>query len=122
MTVAMVGMGWHSWLFREEMKALLGDISILHPRIVTYDIRQEEISKLSGASLLDEVLILGGHSISPNPQSRRILSARLSVNGPFRISRKAILLFVLGRLVSSLIPLVAGASKIKSEELFHPVE
>ena len=65
MTVAMVGMGWHSWLFREEMKALLGDISILHPRIVTYDIRQEEISKLSGASLLDEVLILGGHSIFP---------------------------------------------------------
>ena len=24
LTVAMVGMGWHSWLFREEMKALLG--------------------------------------------------------------------------------------------------
>tara|TARA_Y100000739_G_C20542742_1_gene434373 strand:- start:17 stop:187 length:171 start_codon:yes stop_codon:yes gene_type:complete len=44
LTVAMVGMGWHSWLFREEMKALLGDISILHPRIVSYDIGQEEIS------------------------------------------------------------------------------
>ena len=57
LTVAMIGMGWHSWLFREEMKALLGDISILHPRIVSYDIRQEEISKLSGAALLDEVLI-----------------------------------------------------------------
>ena len=65
MTVAMVGMGWHSWLFREEMKALLGDINILHPRIVSYDIMQEEISKLSGAALLDEVLILGGHSIFP---------------------------------------------------------
>ena len=65
LTVAMIGMGWHSWLFREEMKALLGDISILHPRIVSYDIRQEEISKLSGAALLDEVLILGGHSIFP---------------------------------------------------------
>ena len=61
----MVGMGWHPWLFREEMKALLGDISILHPRIVSYDIRQEEISRLSGAALLDEVLILGGHSIFP---------------------------------------------------------
>ena len=65
MTVAMVGMGWHSWLFREEMKALLGDISILHPRVVSYDLTQEEISKLSGASLLDEVLLLGGHSIFP---------------------------------------------------------
>ena len=65
MTVAMVGMGWHSWLFREEMKALLGDISILHPRVVSYDLPQEEISKLSGASLLDEVLLLGGHSIFP---------------------------------------------------------
>ena len=65
LTVAMVGMGWHSWLFREEMKALLGDISILHPRIVSYDIGQEEISKLSGVGLVDEVLILGGHSIFP---------------------------------------------------------
>ena len=65
LTVAMIGMGWHSWLFREEMKALLGDISVLHPRIVSYDIRQEEITKLSGAALLDEVLILGGHSIFP---------------------------------------------------------
>ena len=65
LTVAMVGMGWHSWLFREEMRALLGDISILHPRIVSYDIGQEEISKLSGAALLEEVLILGGHSMFP---------------------------------------------------------
>jgi len=65
LTVAMVGMGWHSWLFREEMRALLGDISILHPRIVSYDIGQEEISKLSGVALLEEVLILGGHSMFP---------------------------------------------------------
>ena len=58
----------------------------------------------------------------PESSDRRILSVGLSVNGPFRILRKAILLFVLGRLVSSLIPLVAGASKIKSEELFRPME
>ena len=72
MTIAMVGMGWHSWLFREEMKALLGDISIIHPRIVTYEIRQEEISKLNGAALLDEVLILGGHSIYPQSSESQI--------------------------------------------------
>ena len=72
MTVAMVGMGWHSWLFREEMKALLGDISIIHPRIVTYDIKKEEISKLTGAALLDEVLILGGHSIFPQSSESQI--------------------------------------------------
>jgi len=54
------------------MKALLGDISIIHPRIVTYEIRQEEISKLNGAALLDEVLILGGHSIYPQSSESQI--------------------------------------------------
>jgi len=64
--LALVGMGWHSWLFREEMKALLGDVNILHPRIVSCNTEQGDISKLSGAALLDEVLFLGGHSIFPD--------------------------------------------------------
>ena len=48
-------------------------------------------------------------------------SVGLSANGPFRILRRVILLFVLGRLVSSPTRLVAGASKIKSEEWFCPM-
>ena len=66
LSLALVGMGWHSWLFREEMSALLGDVSTLHPRIVTCDAGDEDISKLSGSALLDEVLLLGGHSRFPD--------------------------------------------------------
>ena len=66
LSLALVGMGWHSWLFREEMGALMGDVSILHPRIVTCDAGDEDISKLSGSALLDEVLLLGGYSRFPD--------------------------------------------------------
>lgn len=57
---ALLGMGWHSWLFREEMRAIVGDLDILHPRIVACKIREGTLERLSGCALLDEVLVLGG--------------------------------------------------------------
>ena len=66
LSLALVGIGWHSWLFREEMRALLGDVNTLHHRIVTCDTGHEDISRLSGSALLDEVLLLGGHSRFPD--------------------------------------------------------
>jgi tRNA (guanine10-N2)-dimethyltransferase len=66
LSLALVGIGWHSWLFREEMRALLGDVNTLHHRIVTCDTGDEDISRLSKSALLDEVLLLGGHSRFPD--------------------------------------------------------
>ena len=57
---ALLGVGWHSWLFREEMRAILGEAEVLHPRIVSCKIEERTLGRLSGSALLDEVLVLGG--------------------------------------------------------------
>ena len=66
----LVGSGWHPFLFRAEINALVGTVDILHPRVVNFqDIpppsSQEYtnlLSRLSRAALLDDVVQCGGWS------------------------------------------------------------
>ena len=46
---ALLGMGWHSWLFREEMRAIVGEVDLLHPRVVSCKIEAETLGRLSGS-------------------------------------------------------------------------
>ena len=120
MTVAMVGMGWHSWLFREEMKALLGDISILSTYRYTTLGKRKSRNYLELSS--DEVLILGGHSIFPeSSESQNSLCKAIGEwaiqnfeEGDFAVRTRKI-----GELPDTI---SSRSFKIKSEELFHPVE
>ena len=54
--LALVGSGWHPPLFREEAKALLGEIEALHPRMVSSQQSDSVLGSISGASLVDEVI------------------------------------------------------------------
>jgi len=71
-SLALVGTGWHSRLFREEISALVGDIEILHPRIVSCENKRDTIHKLGRSSLLDEVLIMGGNSLLPSSSKSQV--------------------------------------------------
>ena len=55
--LALVGSGWHPPLFREEARALLGPIEVLHPRMVSSSQSGAELGRISGASLVDEVIV-----------------------------------------------------------------
>ncbi len=55
-SLAIVGSGWHPPLFREEVRALLGPIETLHPRVVFVTQSDDVIDRISGASLVDVAL------------------------------------------------------------------
>ena len=55
--LALVGSGWHPPLFREEARSLLGSIEVLHPRMVYSSQSGSELGRISGASLIDEVIV-----------------------------------------------------------------
>ena len=55
-SLVLIGSGWHPPLFRAEARALLGPIETLHPRIAFVTQSDEVLSRVSGASLLDEAL------------------------------------------------------------------
>ena len=55
--LALVGSGWHPPLFREEARSLLGPIEVLHPRMVYSSQSGSELGRISGASLVDEVIV-----------------------------------------------------------------
>ena len=55
--LALVGSGWHPPLFREEARSLLGPIEVLHPRMVSSLQSGSELSRISYASLVDEVIV-----------------------------------------------------------------
>ncbi len=55
-SLALVGSGWHPPLFREESRALLGPIETLHPRLVFVTQSDSVLGRISGASLIDEVI------------------------------------------------------------------
>ena len=55
--LALVGSGWHPPLFREEARSLLGSIEVLHPRMVSSSQSGSELARISGASLVDEVIV-----------------------------------------------------------------
>ena len=54
----MIGSGWHSSLFRAEIKALTGPIEVIHPRVLYIPLTDSTLTKLSRAALLDDVLSL----------------------------------------------------------------
>ena len=55
-SLALLGSGWHPRLFREECRALLGPIEILHPRLTFVTQAESVLDRISGASLVDDVL------------------------------------------------------------------
>ena len=55
-SLVLIGSGWHPPLFRAEARALLGPIETLHPRIVFVTQSDEVLSRIRGASLMDEAL------------------------------------------------------------------
>ena len=55
-SLVLLGSGWHPPLFREECKALLGPIETLHPRLTFVTQLDSILDRISGASLVDEVL------------------------------------------------------------------
>ena len=76
---ALLGMGWHSWLFREEMRAIVGEVDLLHPRVVSCKIEAETLGRLSGSALLDEVLIFGGcHELNDSPEEHENLFSEIA--------------------------------------------
>ena len=76
---ALLGMGWHSWLFREEMRAIVGEVDLLHPRVVSCKIETETLGRLSGSALLDEVLIFGGcHELNDSPEEYELLFSEIA--------------------------------------------
>ncbi len=54
--ITLVGNGWHPWLFREELKSLVGEIEPIHPRIASIPLSENTFSRLSRAALIDDVL------------------------------------------------------------------
>ena len=54
--LTLVGNGWHPWLFREETKSLMGEIEVLHPRVVSVPLKENTNSRFSRAALIDDVL------------------------------------------------------------------
>lgn len=54
--LTLVGNGWHPWLFREESKSLMGEIEVLHPRVVNIPLQENTHSRISRAALIDDVL------------------------------------------------------------------
>ena len=55
-SLAILGSGWHPPLFREEARALLGPIEVLHQRMAFFTQSDEVIDRISEASLIDEAL------------------------------------------------------------------
>ena len=55
-SLVLLGSGWHPRLFREECSALLGPNEVLHPRITFVTQTESVLDRISGASLIDEVL------------------------------------------------------------------
>ena len=55
-SLAILGSGWHPPLFREEARALLGPIEVLHQRMAFFTQSDEVIGRISEASLIDEAL------------------------------------------------------------------
>ena len=55
-SLVLLGSGWHPRLFREECKALLGPIETLHPRLTFVTQTESVLGRISGASLVDDVL------------------------------------------------------------------
>jgi len=55
-SMVLVGSGWHPPLFREECRSLLGPLEVLHPRISFVTQADSVLERISGASLVDEVL------------------------------------------------------------------
>ena len=54
--MVLLGSGWHPPLFREECRALLGPIETLHPRLTFVTQLESVLERISGASLVDDVL------------------------------------------------------------------
>ncbi len=54
--LTLVGNGWHPWLFREETKSLMGEIEVIHPRVVSIPFQENTNSRISRAALIDDVL------------------------------------------------------------------
>ena len=55
-SLVILGSGWHPHLFREEARALLGPIEVLHKRMAFLTQSDDVIDRISGASLIDEAL------------------------------------------------------------------
>ena len=55
-SLVLLGSGWHPPLFREECRALLGPIETLHPRLTFVTQVESVLERISGASLVDDVL------------------------------------------------------------------
>ncbi len=71
-SLMLIGSGWHPPLFREEARALLGPIETLHPRIAFVTQSDSVLTRLSGASLVDDAL----HSTSRLWRYDQVLTAR----------------------------------------------
>ena len=54
--MVLVGSGWHPPLFREECRVLLGPIETLHPRMTFVTQSDPVLERISGASLVDDVI------------------------------------------------------------------
>ena len=59
----LLGSGWHPPLFRSEIKALFGEIDVLHPRVVLIEDSIDEtfLNRISRAALVDDLLYFGGY-------------------------------------------------------------
>tara|TARA_B100001778_G_scaffold121584_1_gene99874 strand:+ start:1591 stop:2727 length:1137 start_codon:yes stop_codon:yes gene_type:complete len=59
----LLGSGWHPPLFRSEIKALFGEIEVLHPRVVLLEDSIDEtfLNRISRAALVDDLLYFGGY-------------------------------------------------------------
>ena len=55
-SVVLLGSGWHPPLFREECRSIVGPIEVLHPRLTFVTQEYSILERISGASLVDEVL------------------------------------------------------------------
>ena len=56
--LTLIGSGWHSSLFRAEIKALTGPVEVIHPRVLYIPLTDSTLTRLSRAALLDDVLCL----------------------------------------------------------------
>ena len=54
--IALIGNGWHPKLFREEVRALLGPVDAIHPRIVFAESKASVLERISRASLIDSAI------------------------------------------------------------------
>jgi len=54
--LVLLGSGWHPPLFRKECKSLLGPIETLHPRLTFVTQSDSVLERISGASLVDDVI------------------------------------------------------------------